>query len=228
MSEPALKIPDAPAAEPEMIGGSELATYLSGKLCHDFISPAGAISTGFDLMDDPSSADMREHALDMIRASAAKLIQIVEFARVAYGAATTVESFDSISLKPMVEALFEGARASLDWQVPDMTLSKRQARILLNLAQVSLSTLPLGGVLTLEASRADGVFQVKARCVHERVRLKAEVGVGLAGQRLSEGLTGLWVQPYWLWLSVAEAGGQVSVREGEGQISLRAAIPARA
>ena len=76
-------------AIPVEMDAHELATQLVAKLCHDFISPAGAIISGLDLLEDPSAQDMRQEALNLISASAKKMVTLVHFARVAFGAATS-------------------------------------------------------------------------------------------------------------------------------------------
>ena len=53
-----------------------------------------------------------------------------------------------------------------------------------------------------------------------------EALIGLGGQRLTEGLAGQWIQPYWLWLAVNEAGGRLDVAGDEGRVGLIARIPA--
>ena len=72
-------------AIPVEMDAHELATQLVAKLCHDFISPAGAIISGLDLLEDPSAQDMRQEALNLISASAKKMVTLVHFARVAFG-----------------------------------------------------------------------------------------------------------------------------------------------
>ena len=77
-----------PLAEP-----SALASFLAAKLCHDFASPAGAVINGLDMMRDPDNQDMREDFMGLVEASAKKLLAMVHFARVAFGAATSAESW---------------------------------------------------------------------------------------------------------------------------------------
>ena len=60
--------PDSPAIRP-----AELAAYLAARMCHDFISPASAIVSGLDLLEDPTAQDMRDDAMGLIAASARKL-----------------------------------------------------------------------------------------------------------------------------------------------------------
>lgn len=125
---------DLPAASLPA-GGAELAAFIAGKLCHDFISPAGAIMSGLDLLEDPTAQDMRDDAMSLIRQSAKKMVAHVHFARVAFGAATTSEQFVSAELRGLVAGLSEGGRATLDWRIADgETFTKPQARILINLA----------------------------------------------------------------------------------------------
>ena len=79
---------------------AEIAAYLAARMCHDFISPASAISSGLDLLDDPSAQDMREEAMGLITSSARKLADLLSFCRVAFGASASLESdkiFESAS-----------------------------------------------------------------------------------------------------------------------------------
>lgn len=207
------------------VDGAELAAYVAAKLCHDFISPAGAIVSGLDLLKDPSAQDMREDAMGLIDQSARKLVAIVHFARVAFGAATTSERFSGSELEPLIAGMFEGGRATLDWRVPDMEFSKLEARALLNLAYLTGAALPSGGTATVTAARADGALSIQGVAEGNRARLKPEAATGLAGQRLTDGLAGQWIQPYWLWLSVADGGGTLSVETGENRVMLSASMP---
>ncbi|MEJ0066881.1 MAG: hypothetical protein WDM85_16840 [Caulobacteraceae bacterium] len=83
-----------PSQSPAPVAPEELAARLASKLCHDFISPAGAIVSGLDLLDDPAAKDMRDEAMDLIATSARKLVDQLSFARLAFGAASGVALFD--------------------------------------------------------------------------------------------------------------------------------------
>ncbi|MFN4295974.1 MAG: histidine phosphotransferase ChpT [Brevundimonas sp.] len=208
-----------------IMDGADLATFLTGKLCHDFISPAGAIASGLDLINDPSAQDMREEAMGLIAASSEKLIALIRFARVAYGAATTAERFSADDLKPLAESVFKGARASLDWRAEATEFSKPHARALLNLAQLTGAALPGGGTATVTAREADGWLTLRGEADGVRARLKPEAVTGLAGERLNEGLAGQWIQPYWLWRTVNDHGGSLGFTVGENRVTLTARMP---
>lgn len=205
--------------------GQALATLVAGKLCHDFISPAGAISSGLDLLKDPSAQDMRDDAMGLIEASAKKMVALVSFARVAFGAATSSERFSGAELGELVNGLTEGGRATLDWRAGDGGFSKAQSRALVNLAYLTMAALPSGGVAVVTTRVEGGDLVIEGAAEGARARLKGEAVAGLAGQPLAEGLPGQWIQPYWLWLTVHDAGGVLSVEAVEGRVSLTARMP---
>ncbi|WP_122464621.1 MULTISPECIES: histidine phosphotransferase ChpT [Brevundimonas] len=214
------------AASAEHPDGPALASLIAGKLCHDFISPSGAISSGLDLLTDPANADMRDDVMAMVASSAGKLTALVAFARVAYGAATTAETFASDELKPLVEGVVGGGRTTLDWKVSPSTLTKAQARVLVNLGQQTAAALPGGGVATIEGRLDDGgALVVAGRAEGPRARLKAEALAGLRGEPVGDGLPGQWIQPHWLWRAVIDAGGALVVETGDGLVTLAARVP---
>jgi len=138
------------------VDGAELATFIAAKLCHDFISPSGAIVSGLDLLKDPSAQDMREDAMGLIEQSARKMVSLVHFARVAFGAATTSERFTARELQGLVTGMTEGGRASLDWRIAEGEFSKPQARALTNLAYLTVGALPMGGNAVVQSRVENG------------------------------------------------------------------------
>jgi len=214
-----------PAVSDLPVDGGELATYVAAKLCHDFISPAGAIVSGLDLLKDPTAQDMRDDAMNLITDSAEKLVAIVHFARVAFGAATSSERFSGEELRGLVADLVAGSRAGMDWQVQTEVFEKPSARALVNLAYLTMAALPTGGTATITSRQEEGIVVLDGLAEGARARLKPEAVTGLSGQRLTEGLAGQWIQPYWLWLTVTDAGGTLEVTTTEGQVRLTARMP---
>jgi histidine phosphotransferase ChpT len=214
----------APSAD-RAVDGVDLAALVASKLCHDFISPSGAIMSGLDLLNDPASQDMREDALGLIQQSATRMVALVRFARIAFGSAASTERFAADELKSVLDGMLDGGRASLEWRVPAMELSRAQARALVNLAYLAAGALPSGGTATITLAADDGL-SVTGVAEGARARLKPEAIAGLAGQQLSEGLAGQWIQSYWLWLTVAEAGGTLEATTEEGRVTLAARLPA--
>ena len=213
--------PHAPA-----VGAAELAAALAARMCHDFISPASAIVSGMDLLDDPTAADMTEDATNLVRTSAKKLVDMLAFSRVAFGASASAETFDARDLQRLTLGVFAHVRAELDWRVQAPSLNKAAARALLNLAQLGAGALPMGGSARISAIEQDGWTLMAAEALAPRARLRPEVAAGLAGRPQGEGLTGHWVQAYYLHALLAQAGGRVEALAEEGRVLMRARVPA--
>jgi histidine phosphotransferase ChpT len=205
---------------------TELAALVAAKLCHDVISPAGAVMQGVDLLDDPSAQDMRDDAIALIGQSARRLLAVVDFARVAWGAASSAEIFKSETLEKLTRDLTDGGRATLVWAVEPAELPKASARVLLNLAYLTMAALPSGGQATISARVEGDRLKIEGLAEGARARLKAEAVSGLNGRELEEGLPGQWVQPHWLWLAVRRMGGTLDVTAEEGRVVLSADLPA--
>jgi histidine phosphotransferase ChpT len=215
--------PQAPAPE---VSAPDLAAQLAGRLCHDFISPASAINSGLDLLDDPTAADMREEAMNLIAGSARKLVALLAFSRVAFGASTAAEDFSTAELQTLVQGVYAHVRAELDWAVTPPSLNKPAARALLNIAQIAASAFPSGGVVRLSAEPAGEGLAVEALATGTRSRLRQEVATGLRGEPLTDGLGGPWVQAYYLHALVERAGGRLDFDSGEGTLRITARLPA--
>ncbi|HEX5379863.1 MAG TPA: histidine phosphotransferase family protein [Phenylobacterium sp.] len=225
MSEPAPPHAD-PTPEPKPPPRTaEVAAYLAARMCHDFISPASAIVSGLDLLDDPSAQDMREDAMNLIAGSARKLSDILEFTRVAFGASASAEVFDSRELNRLTAGVFAHVKSELDWQVEPAGLSKPAARAVLNLAQLVGGALPMGGVTKIRVVERDGQYAISAEGTGPRIRLKPEVLAGLRGAAFSEGLAGHWVQAYYVHLFLTDAGGRLLADATDEKITFVATTP---
>ncbi len=218
-------LPMMTSATQKSVHQAELAAHLAGRLCHDLISPVSAIVSGLDLLEDPSAQDMREDAMGLIDQSARKLAVILSFARVAYGSSASAETFDPKDLETLARSIFGHARAELDWGVMSERLDKPAARALLNLAQLGVTALPMGGKARLTVDTAGGETVVTLEAVGARVRLRPEAMSGLRGELMTEGLPGQWVQPYYLHALVADAGGRLTCGLAEETITVAAHLP---
>jgi histidine phosphotransferase ChpT len=211
---------------PEPVRPAELAAYLAARMCHDFISPASAITSGLDLLDDPSAQDMRDDAMGLIAGSARKLADLLQFSRVAFGASASAETFDARELEKLAKGVFDHMRAELEWTVETPAVNKPTARALLNLAQMAGAALPTGGVAKVRCVQEAATVALAIEATGPRARLRPEVLAGLEGQALGEGLHGHWVQAYYVQLFVADAGGRVFADVGEERIVFAATLPA--
>jgi histidine phosphotransferase ChpT len=195
-------------------------------MCHDFISPASAIVSGLDLLEDPDAQDMREEAMSLIATSAHKLADLLAFCRVAFGASAAAETFDTRNLEALVRGVFKHIRADLDWAVEAPSVNKPAARALLNLAQLGGAALPTGGTARVRAVEEGGALALAVEAKGPRARLRPEVLGGLRGEPLAKGLHGHWAQAYYLQLVLTDAGGRVFADVGEDQVTFAATLPA--
>lgn len=217
MSDTASDLPARPA---------EIAAYLAARMCHDFISPASAIASGLDLLDDPSAQDMKEEAMGLIVSSSRKLADLLAFCRVAFGASASAETFDARELEKLARGVFNHMRAELEWTVETPALNKPAARTILNLAQMAGAALPTGGVAKVRAVQESGAIAIAIEALGPRARLRAEVMSGLQGQPLVDGLHGHWVQAFYVHLFIGDAGGRVFADVGPERVVFAATVPA--
>jgi histidine phosphotransferase ChpT len=216
---------DTPAADAP-IRPAELAAYLAARMCHDFISPASAIVSGLDLLEDPSAQDMREDAMNLIGASARKLADLLSFTRVAFGASASAETFDARELEKLAQGVFGHMRAELDWQVETPAVNKPTARALLNLAQIAGAALPTGGVARVRCVEEGASIAIAVEATGPRARLRPEVLAGLRGEGPGEGMHGHWVQARYVHLFITDAAGRIFADVAEEKVTLAATIPA--
>jgi histidine phosphotransferase ChpT len=207
---------------------AELAAHLAARMCHDFISPASAIVSGLDLLDDPTAQDMRDDAMSLIGSSARKLADLLSFSRIAFGASASAETFDTRALEGLVRGIFAHMRADLDWLVATPAVNKPTARALLNLAQLGGAALPTGGVARVRVVDDAGAVTLAVEAAGPRARLRPEVLAGLRGEGLGEGLHGHWVQAYYLHLILKDAGGRVFADVDGEKVTFAATVPAPA
>ncbi|CAN7507402.1 histidine phosphotransferase family protein [Phenylobacterium sp. LjRoot225] len=208
-----------------VIRPAELAAYLAARMCHDFISPASAIVSGLDLLEDPSAQDMREEAMGLIATSARKLTDLLQFSRVAFGASASAETFDVRELEKLARGVFGHMRADLEWLVEAPAVNKPAARALLNLAQMAGAALPTGGTARVRAVQEGASLAIAADASGPRAKLRPEVLRGLRGEPQGEGLHGYWVQAYYVNLFLADAGGRVFADVNEERVVFAATVP---
>jgi histidine phosphotransferase ChpT len=218
----------APSPEPDsapVFDSVDLAAQLAARLCHDFISPASAIVSGLDLLDDPSAQDMREDAMALIAQSARKLAGLLAFCRAAFGSASTTEVFDSRELETLTSGVFAHMKPALTWAVTPASLSKPAARATLNLAQIAGTALPSGGTVTVRAVETADRIAVSIEAQGQRIRLKPEVAGGLTGAAKGDAMGGAWVQAFYVHSLVKQAGGQVAVDVRDESLTLAVWVP---
>src|SRR5258708_30340406 len=150
----------------------ELAALLCSRVCHDLISPVGAIVNGLEVLDDNPKPEDREFALDLIRKSAKTASARLQFCRRAFGAAgSSGAQIDLGDARTMARGHIEDGKTSITWNLPRLLLPKNRVKLLLNMMVIAQQTIPRGGVLTVDAiGEGDSMgFRVAATGLNARL-----------------------------------------------------------
>ncbi len=189
----------------------DLAALLCSRVCHDVISPVGAIVNGLEVMEDESDPSMKEFALDLIRKSARQASARLQFARLAFGAAGSAgASIDLGDAETVAKGFFNDERTTLNWNAMRMLLPKNRVKLLLNLVVIGAQGIPRGGVIdvTVEGSEQATSFVVRSQGKNARIPTHAPALV--AGESEDGGVDAHAIQAYYTGLIAREAGMTVN------------------
>ena len=129
----------------------ELAALLCSRVCHDLISPVGAIVNGLEVLDDNPKPEDRDFALELIRKSARTASARLQFCRLAFGAAGSAGAqIDLGDAQAMARGHIEDGKVSITWNLPRVLLPKNRVKLLLNMLVIAQQTIPRGGTLAVD------------------------------------------------------------------------------
>jgi histidine phosphotransferase ChpT len=190
----------------------DFASLLCSRLCHDLMSPIGALNNGIELLADETDPKMREKCLELLAESARASANKLKFFRLAFGAAGGFgEEVDTHEAEIALEGLFgPERRIELGWAVSEEKLPKDAVKLLLNLAMLAGDALVRGGRLDVGAELQGDEIELAVRGDGPRILLDPALR-----DMLENGATGA-VEPRtagaWLAHSlVAEAGGSLQL-----------------
>jgi len=202
------------------LNASDLAALLCSRICHDIISPVGAINNGLELLDE-GGAD--EDAMRLIRTSARNASARLQFARLAFGAAGSAGmQIDTGDAETVANAYFANEKAELDWKGERALLPKAKVKLLLNLLLIANAGIPRGGKLTVELHDLQTQPRFTLSANGPMVRVPARFLELHSGQAPSEPIDAHAVQPYYTLLLAREAAMNISIRAGAEEIILTA------
>lgn len=188
----------------------DLAALLCSRVCHDIISPVGAINNGLELLDE-GGAD--EDAMQLIRASAKNASARLQFARIAFGAAGSAGmQIDTGDAESVARAFIANEKPELAWNGPRLLLPKHKVKLLLNLILVANGAIPRGGNLTVEIGEEDGRTRFVVTATGPMVRVPPKFLELYSGTTPEEAIDAHAVQPYYTLLMAREAGMAIEMR----------------
>ncbi len=191
------------------IAAHDLAALLSSKLCHDLISPVGAINNGLELLEEGGSdAD----AMNLIKNSARTASARLQFARIAYGAAGSAGvQIDTGDGRAVAFAYMMGEKGELTWEGGRFFLPKNKVKLLLNMVQIANSSIPRGGSLNVlvEGDETNPRFILKTK--GPMLRVPPRFLELYSGTPDHEPIDAHSIQAYYALLLAKETGMEINI-----------------
>ena len=206
----------SPAPVPDTL---ELAALLCSRVCHDLISPVGAIVNGLEVLDDNPKPEDREFALDLIRKSAKTASARLQFCRLAFGAAgSSGAQIDLGDAQTMARGHLEDSKTTIAWNLPRLLLPKNKVKLLLNMLVIAQQAIPRGGVLTVDAVGEGDAMGFRVAASGLNARMPQNIADLLSSGHASA-IDAHAVQPYYTRLLAQSCGLRVVLApEGEAVV----------
>ena len=144
----------APESGPITLGALDLAALLCSRVCHDLISPVGAIVNGLEVLEEDKDEETKTFALDLIKKSAHQASAKLQFCRLAFGAAGSAGAqIETGDAERVARGLIEDGKTTIAWNLPRELVAKNRVKLLLNMLVVAVGTIPRGGTLAVDSRR---------------------------------------------------------------------------
>ncbi|MEO9614361.1 MAG: histidine phosphotransferase family protein [Nitratireductor sp.] len=203
------------------LSAPDLAALLCSRVCHDIISPVGAINNGLELLDE-GGAD--EDAMALIRQSARTASARLQFARIAFGAAGSAGmQIDTGDAASVAAAFFANEKPELEWNGARALLPKNEVKLLLNLVMVAAGAIPRGGRLAVDLADLETSPRFTIKATGPMVRVPPKFLEMHSGTKPEEPIDAHAVQPYYTLLLAREAGRTISIRATADDVTLTVA-----
>jgi len=185
----------------------DLAALLCSRVCHDVISPVGAIANGLEVLEDESDEEMRQIAFDLITQSAKAASAKLQFCRMAFGAAGSMGSLIDMGEAGDISAMFIGnEKVSLKWNAPRQQRPKSEVKLLLNMVLMAMSAIARGGDVIVDADENS----LSVRAVGDRAKIPEKTLAVMNDELEASALDARLVQVYYAMRLANEANYQLS------------------
>ncbi|WP_271439227.1 histidine phosphotransferase family protein [Pontixanthobacter luteolus] len=205
----------------------DLAALMCSRLCHDMLSPVGALSNGLELLADETDPQMREQCMDLLEQSARTSTDKLKFFRLAFGAAGGFGEMVEVSeAKSVIDSLVANAkRVEAHWAMDAAKLPKDAVKVLLNLAHIALETLVRGGSLDIGAEMRSGNTEIVVRASGPKIAFDETIGKALQGDLAARDLSSRTAPAHMIAMLAERSGGGLQYQLGEDALVLGAVLP---
>jgi histidine phosphotransferase ChpT len=204
----------------------DLAALLCSKICHDLLSPVGAINNGLELLEDETDPVMRDRCMDLVADSARVSADKLKYFRLAFGAAGGFgDEVDPAEARNLIESLIgDSGKITLGWALQRDALPKKAIKILLNLALIAKEALVRGGTLDVGAEKGDLGIEVVVRAEGIKIALDSGIRTALDGT-ITPGDLSARTAAAWMTRELAmQNGGDLRISPPSGTELLLGAI----
>jgi histidine phosphotransferase ChpT len=195
----------------------DLAALLCSRVCHDLISPVGAIVNGLEVLEEAKDEETKTFALELIKKSARTGSAKLQFCHIAFGAAGSAGAqIDLGDAETISRGFLEDDKTKLAWNLPRALLPKNRVKLLLNLLLIAGQTIPRGGRLTIDPIGAGEGMGFKVSAAGVNAKVPPAVAALLACDAGETALDAHRIQPFYASLLAQAAGVKVTMTmEGE-------------
>lgn len=210
-----------------MTSSTELAALMCSRLCHDMLSPVGALSNGLELLADEKDPEMRARCIELLEQSARISTGKLKFFRLAFGAAGGFgETVPVDEAQDVLNALVSEAKGvELNWAIDDANLPKPAVKVMLNLAQIALDALIRGGTMDVGAERHDGNVEIVVRATGDRIAFDENIGRALQGELHAGELSSRTAAAHMIATLAEEVGGGLQYKKTDASLVMGAVMP---
>ena len=202
----------------------DLAALLCSRVCHDVISPVGAIVNGLEVLEDEKDAEMRGFALDLIKKSARTASARLQFCRLAFGAAGSAgASIDTGDAEQVARGLIADERTKLEWRGARVLMAKNKVKLLLNLCLIAAAAIPRGGEIVVNLEGGDEATQFLITAKGPNVRLASHVTHLVAGEPENGSVDAHGIQAFYTGLVARASNMALDISVGEEGVKIVAA-----
>jgi histidine phosphotransferase ChpT len=197
----------------------DLAALLCSRVCHDLISPTGAIVNGLEVLEEAKDEETKEFALDLIKKSAKTASARLQFCRIAFGAAGSAGAqIDTGDAETMARGFLDD-KIKLTWNMQRVLLPKNRVKLLLNMLVIAVGTIPRGGTLMVDAIGEGEATGFRITTSGLNARISQALPDLLAGSPENGTIDAHAVQPFYTGLLAKACNVAVSLTpEGEGVV----------
>jgi len=190
----------------------DLAALLCSRVCHDLISPIGAIVNGLEVLAEEKDEETKTFAMDLVKKSAGTASAKLQFCRIAFGAAGSAGAqIDLGDAATIARGFFEDDKTRLAWNLPRALMAKNRVKLLLNMLLIAGQAIPRGGNLTVDPIGSDESMGFKITAAGANARVPPAVPALLAGDAGGETIDAHRIQPFYAGLLARDCGVQTSI-----------------